>query len=86
MAYFEKIGLLVLNEDATKFLVCEKSPDYDTTEYIMPGGQRHDMSDVACLRKKIDDELGCDIRTESLELIGEYIGPAAGHPDRKSVV
>lgn len=37
MAYFNKIGLLLLNEDQTKFMVCEK--DNFTSDFIMPGGQ-----------------------------------------------
>jgi hypothetical protein len=36
MAYFNKIGLLLFNEDQTKFLVCEK--DNFTSDFIMPGG------------------------------------------------
>jgi 8-oxo-dGTP pyrophosphatase MutT (NUDIX family) len=82
MAYYNKIGLLVLNEDQTKFLVCEKYPQFVTSDYIMPGGKLEEASEIECLRNEIREELQCTIDETSLEFINEYIDVAAGRPDR----
>lgn len=81
MALYNKIGLLVLNEDQTKFLVCEKDADNITAQYIMPGGQLFEENYLECLRNEIKEELACAVNEESLELIGEYEDIAAGHTD-----
>ena len=80
MAYYNKIGLLVLNNDQTKFLVCEPGNNYtekSVTQYLMPGGQLEEKSDLECLQRAIKEELDCDIDENSLELIGEYTDIAA---------
>lgn len=80
MAYYNKIGLLILSEDAKKFLVCEPGEKYtekSVTQYLMPGGKLEEKSDVECLQSEIKEELGCDIDMDSLELIGEYTDVAA---------
>jgi hypothetical protein len=82
MAFFNKIGLLILNEDQTKFLVCEKAPNDVTADYIMPGGQFNERSEEECLKVEIKEELNCDIDLDSLKFIAEYIGPAAGMLDK----
>lgn len=82
MVYYNKIGLLILNQDETKFLVCEKSPENVTSDYIMPGGQFKEANEVECLKNEIKEELDCEIDEESLEYVGEYTDVAAGRPDR----
>ena len=82
MAYYEKIGLLVLNKDATKFLVCEKSPQNVTSDYIMPGGQFQEKTVEEFLRNEIKEELDCEVDFSTLVYIGEYTDVAAGRPDR----
>jgi hypothetical protein len=82
MAYYFKIGLLVRTEDNTKFLVCEKSPEFDTDEYILPGGLLTESSEEDCLKNEIEEELDCQIDMPSLEYVETYTGPAAGHTDR----
>jgi len=85
MAYYNKIGLLVLNEDKTKFLVCEPGSLYiekTVTQYLMPGGQFKEASVEECLTAEIKEELGCGVDISSLELIGEYIDVAASNPER----
>jgi 8-oxo-dGTP pyrophosphatase MutT (NUDIX family) len=80
MAYYNKIGLLVLSEDGKKFLVCEPGNAYtekSVTQYLMPGGQLEGKSDVECIRREIEEELGCEVDENSLELIGEYTDVAA---------
>lgn len=48
MAYFNKIGLLLLSEAQTKFLVCEKNNF--TSDFIIPGGQvDNGENDEECL-------------------------------------
>ena len=85
MAYFHKIGLLVLNKDASKFLVCEKAPDDMTSEYIMPGGQLMESSIEECLRNEISEELGCEVDFSTLDYINSYTAPAAGDPENSKV-
>lgn len=82
MAYYRKIGLLILNEDATKFLVCEKWPQFVTSDYIMPGGKFEEESEIETLKAEIKEELNCDVDLDSIEYVGEYTDVAAGRPDR----
>ncbi len=82
MAYYNKIGLLVLNSDQSKFLVCQKYPQNVTADYIMPGGQLTEENDVECLKNEIKEELDCLLDTDSLSLINQYTDVAAGRPDR----
>lgn len=80
MAYYNKIGLLILSENAKKFLVCEPGDKYmekSVTQYLMPGGKLEEKSDIECLKSEIKEELGCDVDVVSLELIGEYTDVAA---------
>lgn len=83
MAYYNKIGLLVLNKDSTKFLVCEKYPQNITSDYIMPGGQFQEDTIEQCLRNEIMEELSCKVNFSTLKYIGEYTDIAAGRPDRE---
>ena len=82
MAYYNKIGLLVLSQDQTRFLVCEKPPQYVTSDYIMPGCKLEEATELECLKNEIKEELDCEVDLESLEYIGEYTDVAAGRPDR----
>jgi len=82
MAYWYNIGLLVLNAQKNKFLVCEKAPNDVTDLYIMPGGQMEGETAKECLERTIKKEVGCGVDPDSLEYIGEYADTAAGAPDR----
>lgn len=82
MAYYNKIGLLILNDDSTKFLVCQKYRENVTAEYIMPGGKNDEQDDMLCLKNEIDQELGCQVDFYSVELVGIYSDTAAGFSDR----
>ena len=81
MAHFNKIGLLLLNDDQTKFLVCEKNNF--TSDFIMPGGQVDDgENDKECLVREIKEELDVDTDKTSLVFIKEYVDIAAGDPTK----
>ena len=82
MAFYNKIGLLVLSADESAFLVCEKSLDFDTDDYIMPGGVLTEDSDEDCLRNEISEELDCAIDFSTLRFVGEYTDIASGFTDR----
>lgn len=82
MAYYNKIGMLIFNEEKTKFLVCEKSPEHVTSDYIMPGGKLEEENDIECLKAEIKEELNCEVDVGSLTFIDEYTDVAAGRPDR----
>lgn len=80
MAYYNKIGLLVLSEDGKAFLVCEPGDAYtekSVTQYLMPGGQLEEKTDVDCLQREIQEELSCGIDVDSLVQLGEYMDVAA---------
>ena len=80
MAYYNKIGLLVLDANQKKFLVCEPGEKYTVktvTQYLMPGGKLEERSDVECLKAEIKEKLDCDVDVSSLALIGEYTDIAA---------
>ncbi len=83
MAFYNKIGMLILSEDHSKFLVCEKAPEHVTSDYIMPGGKLEEENDIECLKAEIKEELSCEIDVNSLLYIGEYLDQAAGRPDRE---
>ena len=89
MAYYNKIGLLILNKNKTKFLVCEKDPKNETSQYIMPGGHFKDFMSSnektleECLRNEIKEELNCDVDLSSIKYLGKYEDIAAGTKDIK---
>ena len=82
MAYYNKIGLLVLNKTADKFLVVQKNKNNVTDQYIMPGGQFEEDTVEECLKNEIKEELNCEVDFKTLTFIHEYIDVAAGKPDR----
>lgn len=76
MAYYNKVGLLILSPDQKKFLVCEKG---SLPNFIMPGGKiEKGEADIDCLRREINEELGVKFDEASLKLVGEYRDLAAG--------
>lgn len=82
MADFNKIGLLLLNDDQSKFLVCEK--DNFTSDYLMPGGKiKNGEDDIACLKREIKEEMAVELDENSLKYINEYIDVAAGDTTKK---
>ena len=81
MAYFNKIGLLLLNSDHSKFLVCEK--DNKALDIIMPGADAiTGEDDIGCLEREIEEELGIEMDIASLKFIKKYIDVAAGDPTK----
>ncbi len=83
MAYYNKVGLLVLNKDQTKFLVCMKAKSAKDYFYLMPGGKiEKGESDTDCLIREIKEELSCKVDLSSVKFIAEYKDVAAGHSDR----
>lgn len=86
MAYWYKIGLLVLNEDRSKFLVCQKARNDITDQLIMPGGQMEEKSAKECLRREIAEELGARVDFRTLKYVGEYTDVAAGEPDHEIII
>ncbi len=89
MAYYNKIGLLVLNADRTMFLACEPGvlyKDKSVSQYLMPGGQFLEDTVEACLRAEIKEELGCDIDMDSIEFVGEYNDVAASGLNRDVMI
>lgn len=76
MAYFNKIGLLLLDDDQSKLLVCEKN--YFTSDFIMPGWTIEEWEgDIECLIREIQEELDVKLDETSLLYINEYIDVAA---------
>jgi 8-oxo-dGTP pyrophosphatase MutT (NUDIX family) len=89
MAYYNKIGLLVLNESSTKFLVCEPGALYEeksVTQYLMPGGKFEEETVEECLKAETKEELGCDLDMTSLIFINDYTDVAASSPDRDVLI
>lgn len=86
MAHFNKIGLLILNKNQTKFLVCEKYSYDMTTDYLMPGGTLDEETEKECLKQEIYEELRSDIDLGSLELIGNYTDVAAGDAEKNVII
>jgi 8-oxo-dGTP diphosphatase len=81
MAYFNKVGLLLLSDDGTRFMVCEKNNF--TTDFIMPGGRiESGESHLECLKRELQEELCVDLDEASTEFIGEYVDIAAGDPTK----
>lgn len=80
MADFNKVAVLILNNDQTRFLVNEPKalPSAATTQYLMPGGKvKADESEVDCLKRKVKEELNVEIDPKTVKLVGEYMDVAA---------
>lgn len=89
MAYYNKIGLLVLNADSTKFLVCEPGALYEeksVTQYLMPGGKFEEETIEECLQAETREELGCELDMESVKFINDYTDVSATSPDRDVLI
>jgi len=89
MAYYNKIGLLLLNEERTSFMVCvpgEAYTDKRVTQYLLPGGQLEESSDLECLKREIKEELDCGLDESSVAYIGEYTDVSASSPDRDVMI
>lgn len=90
MAYFNKIGLLILNEDQTKMMVCVPGDSYhnkQVTQYLMPGGQlEKGETDEENLAREIKEELDCEIDLDSLDYINEYTDVSAAGPDKDVMI
>lgn len=85
MAYYNKIGLLVLNKEHTKMMVLK--------EYIKPNQPELWMvykviwwtiesweQDIECLIREVYEEIGCEVDKENLVFIHEYLAPSASDP------
>jgi 8-oxo-dGTP pyrophosphatase MutT (NUDIX family) len=78
---YNKIGLLILNKNQNKFLVCEPGKKYKEKQvkmYLLPGGQiKKGESEIGCLKREIKQELDSEIDLKSLQFISEYYDVAA---------
>lgn len=82
MADIIKSGLLVLNEESTKFLVTMKA-DMSVPFWLMPGGKiEAGETPEQALVREIKEELNCAIEMDSLQHINDYDAPAAGMPGK----
>lgn len=82
MAEINKSALLILNDDATKFLVTKKS-DASVPHWLMPGGKIEDGETVTeAAVREIMEELGCLLNEETMSFVGEYEAPASGAPGK----
>lgn len=97
MAYYNKIGLLVLNSDSTKFLVLGPGKNYgmDTKDlearkvrqYLMPGGQLNAGEDASdAIIREIREELQTEVERESIKFISDYTDVSATSPDRDVLI
>ena len=85
MVNFNKVGMLLLSNDETRFLVCQKN--HFTSKFIMPGGRFEKCeNDEECLTREIKEELDVDIDITSLKFIGQYQDVAAGDPNKDVVI
>lgn len=82
MSFYTTIGLLVLNVERTKFLVCRKAPYSLTQQWILPGGTIDLHSELESLRSEIKEELDSDVVLESIHYINSYSGRACGTRDK----
>lgn len=87
MAYYNKIGLLVLNEDHTQMMVLKEWINHNNQSewvvYKIIGWTiQENENEIECLHREVSEEIGCDINNESLVFIGEYVAPATGWTDR----
>ena len=76
MATIDKIALLLIKD---KRVLMTRT--YGKTAYYFPGGKREgDESDSEVLIREIKEELGVDIKPETINYIGTFSAQADGKP------
>jgi hypothetical protein len=87
MAYYNKIWLLIVNENRSKIMMLEERLDHkDHSKWVVYKviwwTIHQGESDIQCLKREVMEEIGCDIVIDSLSFLWEYVAPAAQQPDR----
>jgi 8-oxo-dGTP pyrophosphatase MutT (NUDIX family) len=76
MAYYNKVGLLLLSDGRTKFLGCKKKR---LSDYLLPWWKYESWeSDIDCLKREVKEKLNTELKNENIIFIWEYIDIAAG--------
>ena len=73
----DKLALIQIKD---KHILSAKS--FGKDKYYIPGGKREAAeTDAVALCREIKEELGIDLRTETLQFVGSYKAQAHGHPN-----
>jgi len=71
MKRIHKIGMAIIRDD--KLLMVTDEENY----WKFPGGTLNENeSDEDCLKREMKEELGVDVKKESLKFVGKFIGPS----------
>lgn len=82
MAYFNKVGMIILSDDEAKFLTCVKN--YFTSDFILPGGRfKEGETDKGCLIREIKEELDVETDETSLEFSWRIYRRSSRRPDQR---
>ena len=77
MKLIDKLAWILINNNA---ILSTKS--YGKDKYYIPGGKREEgETDVQALCREIKEELSVDLKTETLQFVGEFQAQAHGHPE-----
>jgi|SRR3989344_3153641 len=76
MKRLHKIGLAIIRDD--KLLMLRDIDGF----LLFPGGVLEEKeTDEGCLERELKEELGVDLKKETLKYVGKFFGPAAGKKD-----
>jgi 8-oxo-dGTP diphosphatase len=79
MPPIEIVAALIRDSDGKALLVRKRG----TRAFMQPGGKRDPgESDLAALAREIREELTCEVLTDSVRRLGEFVCPAANEPGR----
>ena len=77
-----KSALLILNRDRTALLGVRKM-DKTVPHWLLPGGRIEEGESIEeALVREIQEELSCEIVSETMEFISTYSADAAGRPGK----
>ena len=91
MTYIDRVGVVVVDKSLGKMiLLIEYANKKDETWWkvyqTIWGKREWNETDFECLCRETREEINCDIKTETLAFLGEYVWPSVSDPMKNVVI